>query len=131
MYIKSFILKKYNFIFLGYYSNEDKMSWIFIYPNMNIQEKCWFNNLFVRIVNHFRKNILWHNLVNYKRVMWLLHDTWYESYTRLKLSHVYVCMYVCDNKCSEGINKFIEQLCHLHFIIINFEYIISSAVMNF
>ena len=42
MYIKSFILKKYNFIFLGYYSNEDKMSWIFIYPNMNIQEKCKF-----------------------------------------------------------------------------------------
>ena len=42
-----------------------------------------------------------------------------------------VYVYVCDNKCSEGINKFIEQLCHLHFIIINFEYIISSAVMNF
>ena len=129
---KKFYTNKIKLYILGplFKRGQNVMNFFYI-PIWIFKKNVGLKNLFVRIINHFRKNILWHNLVNYKRVMWLLHDTWYESYTRLKLSHVYVCMYVCDNKCSEGINKFIEQLCHLHFIIINFEYIISSAVMNF
>ena len=131
MYIKSFILKNITLYSWAIIQTRIKCHEFLYIPIWIFKKNVSLKNLFVRIINHLRKNILWHNLVNYKRVMWLLHDTWYESYTRLKLSHVYVCMYVCDNKCSEGINKFIEQLCHLHFIIINFEYIISSAVMNF